>query len=80
MFVKAIGLPCFLASNCMIFLYNTRQYPRYTYRDYKPGGCDRGLAGGLRVFNGLLPGFIQGKRLVSDCVEIDIFQVDAADG
>ena len=34
----------------------------------------------LQVFNGLLPGFIQGKRLVSDCVEIDIFQVDAADG
>ena len=80
MFVKAIGLPCFLASNCMIFLYNTRQYPRYTYRDYKPGGCDRGLAILLQVFNGLLPGFIQGKRLVSDCVEIDIFQVDAADG
>ena len=50
MFVKAIGLPCFLAANCMIFLYNTRQYPRYTYRDYKPGGCDRGLAGGLRLF------------------------------
>ena len=32
------------------------------------------------VFDGLLPGFIQGKRLVSDCVEIDIFQVDAANG
>ena len=49
------------------------------------GWLGRGLTGSLilfylQVFNGLLPGFVQRKRLVANCVEIDIFQVDAADG